>query len=214
MFSFETIKNFDNHIELSIPNYEHLIKLIKNISTYFIKDNTYVYDLGCSTGNFLKHLSSLHNNVKFVGIDNSENLIPKENIKDKLSFECKNLIGYDFQKLSFATSIFTLQFLSIEDRKNLLKKIYDAMIQEGALIVAEKIYMDEGFYQDIFTFSYYDFKSESFSREDILSKQTDLRSIMKPLSKRENEEIFLEIGFKYVDFFRSLNFVAWILNKT
>jgi len=221
-FSFNSIKNFDNHIELSVPNYIHLIELIKNISTYFIKENTFVYDLGCSTGTLIKYFSLQNNNdnIKFVGIDTSKNLLPKDQqgnlikmIGDHLSFECTDLKYYNFQKLSFATSIFTLQFLTIEDRINLLKKIKNSLIYEGALIVAEKIYMKTGLYQDIFTFAYYDFKKDSFDTKDILAKQMDLRSVMRPITKEENEYIFSEIGFKFVEFFRSLNFVAWILIK-
>ena len=73
--------------------------------------------------------------------------------------------------------------------------------------------MKTGLYQDIFTFAYYDFKKDSFDTKDILAKQMDLRSVMRPITKEENEYIFSEIGFKFVEFFRSLNFVAWILIK-
>ena len=55
-FSFDTIENFSEHIELSIPNYSFVSEQIKNISDYFIEDFTNVYDIGCSEGSVLKSL--------------------------------------------------------------------------------------------------------------------------------------------------------------
>lgn len=45
-FDFNTIENFDDHIEKSIPNYNILIDFIKSISQYFYVENTNIYDLG------------------------------------------------------------------------------------------------------------------------------------------------------------------------
>lgn len=211
-FSFDTIQDFDTHIELSVPNYVHLVELVKNLSTHFVRDDTYVYDLGCSTGKLVEYLSTLGVNATFVGIDNSENLLPKDTeVKKNLRYDYCDVRQYKFHPTSFAISIFTLQFLPLCDRVNLLKRIREVLLPEGALVVAEKVYMDTGLYQDIFTFTYYDFKRTSFKADEILAKQVDLRGVMRPLSVIENEQMFEEAGFDHVQFFRSLNFVGWLL---
>lgn len=219
-FNFNTIKDFEAHIELSIPNYVHLIDLVKSISAYFIRENTNVYDLGCSTGSLIKYLSMQNINAIYTGIDISENLLPKDTqgniittMGDKLRFRCADIIRYCYTDVSLALLIFTLQFISIRDRYSVLRTLRDSLINEGAVIVAEKVYSETGLIQDICTFAYYDYKRKTFSDEEILQKQFDLRSIMRNMTKEDNESMFSECGFRYVEFFRSLNFIAWILIK-
>lgn len=59
-FSFETIANFDDHIDSSIEGYSQMDGLVQSMSDYFVKDGQAVYDLGCSTGRLLKVLRERH----------------------------------------------------------------------------------------------------------------------------------------------------------
>jgi len=153
-------------------------------------------------------------NVRFIGYEISENMRPKapgffEWIKKDITD--KNL---DLSNSSLILSIFTLQFLNINDRQDLVDKIYQSLNKGGAFIISEKTYLTESFLNDVFTFSYYDYKGKSFSEQEILSKQRDLRFIMRPLNENENLEIFKNAGFKQIEcFFTSLMFKAWVLVK-
>jgi tRNA (cmo5U34)-methyltransferase len=96
----------------------------------------------------------------------------------------------------------------------ILRKVYEGLNDGGAFILAEKVYLNDGKTQDIFTFSYYDFKRKSFSPEEILGKQTALRKIMKNNTADELEEMLKKVGFKRVQpFFQALNFVGWLCIK-
>ena len=171
-FSFETIKDFDKHISKSIPSYSTLIKVIENISTYFIRDGYNVYDLGCSTGTLLKRLHSRDDSKAiFIGLDISTNLLP---VYEKVD----NKKGIDYSK-----------------RLTILKNVYKSLVKGGALIITEKIFLENSKLQDIFTFSLYDYKKEYFTAVDILNKQKDLRRIMFPITEKENIELFKEAGF-------------------
>ena len=217
-FSFDTINDFDSHIELSIPNYKHIWELINSLSSYFIVKNTNVYDLGCSTGLGLKLLlfKNKVENVKFIGYDSSENLIKESrNTKDyhivNVDITDENLT---FPNASLILLIFTLQFLPTSKKIALLKRIYDSLLTGGAMILTEKIFSETGRIQDIFTFSYYDFKEQNFSKEDILNKQHDLRYIMKNNTDTEIKKILSKIGFSYIEpFFQSLQFKGWLCIK-
>ena len=62
--------------------------------------------------------------------------------------------------------------------------------------------------------NYYEFKSKSFSSEEIMEKERDLRSIMRLFTKEENIKLFEEAGFKVHDtFFQYYNFVGWVCIK-
>jgi len=220
-FSFETIKDFDKHISKSIPSYSTLIKVIENISTYFIRDGYNVYDLGCSTGTLLKRLHSRDDSkASFIGLDISTNLLPVyekvDNKKGRLFFFNKDITKDNLGLInaSIVYSIFTLQFIDYSKRLTILKNVYNSLVKGGALIITEKIFLENSKLQDIFTFSLYDYKKEFFTAVDILNKQKDLRRIMFPITEKENIELFKEAGFKHIEsFFQSLNFKGWILLK-
>jgi len=209
-FSFDSIEDFDGHIDLSIQNYSGLIEHIKNISTYFIKDGCKVYDIGCSTGNLIRVLQN-HNktNTKYIGIDKAENLT--EGREDVINMD---LADWKAEKFCFGACLFTLQFLPIELRIQVLKELHDNLQPGGAIIVSEKIFLEDGYIQDVLNFSHYDFKRKHFKSEEILNKQVDLRYIMRPLTKKENITLFKNAGFtKITSFWQSLHFKAWILQK-
>ena len=214
-FDFNTIENFDDHIDKSVSNYREITDLIKLLSTYFIKDGNFVYDLGCSTGKLIKELSLDNPGADFIGYDISTNMI-KESEEGNVSFVNVDITDKNlkFYNTNLILSIFTLQFLDIEDRYNLVKRVYNNLNRGGAFIVTEKIFLDTGFLQDVFIFTHYDQKLKSFKPKEILSKQRDLRRIMRPLTDSENIDIFKEAGFTKIEtFYQSLNFKGWILVK-
>lgn len=216
-FSFDTIESFDNHILQSVPNYDILFNSILRISDYFRDENKTIYDIGCSTGNLLRYIKRVENyNGKMIGIDYSRNLLP-ENTKeyDNISFLEYDLNKpFTFENACIIFSIFTLQFLHKDSRQSLLRNIYNGLCKGGALIIAEKTYVDKGMFQDIFTFSYYDYKKESFTPEQILGKEKDLRTILKPNYAKENLNMLHTAGFQNIQmFYKYFMFEAYIAIK-
>jgi tRNA (cmo5U34)-methyltransferase len=212
-FAFKNINDFDNHIDLSIPNYSFVANEVKQLSEYFIQDDTIVYDLGCSTGKFLKSLTP-HEGVMYVGIDEATNLLPVERSTKldnhaKLIFNDADLLDYDYGVgvSSFVVSMFTLQFLPLHKRKILIQKIYDSLIPGGAFVSCEKIYSSTSKFQDITNSIYYEYKEKSFSAKEILDKERDLRKIMKIQKLEDSIEDMSYIGPTEV-FWRSHNFVG------
>jgi len=63
--------SFDEHILKSVPLYSEGHDLIYNLSDYFIKNYSTVYEIDCSTGKLivnLAHKFEKRPNVKFYGI--------------------------------------------------------------------------------------------------------------------------------------------------
>lgn len=205
-FSFDTVNNFDEHISNSIPNYNVLIDSIKSISEYFFVDGCNVYDLGCSTGMLLK---SLNCNCHKIGLDNS-NLLPKED-----GFNNADLnLEMELNNSCLVYSIFTMQFLKPIRRISYLKEIYDSLIDGGCLIICEKIYQINGKVQEILSFSHYDYKLEKFGANELLSKERDLRFIMKPMNENSLDEYLKNTGFSSVSsFWQMFNFKGYIAIK-
>lgn len=208
-FDFNTINNFDDHIDKSIPTYNLLIESIKSISEYFYNKDSNIYDLGCSTGKLLK---SIKNDCKKIGYDNS-NLLP--NNEGNCHFKNVDLNNYfDISNACIVYSIFTMQFLNPNYRINYLKNIYNGLNDGGALIISEKIYQNNGKIQEILTFSHYDYKIKNFSAVDIYNKEKDLRYIMKPLADKKLENMLMNVGFTQIStFWQMFNFKAIIAIK-
>ena len=209
-FSFDTIEDFDDHIAKSIPNYHLLSSAIASLATFFVRPDTRIVDLGCSTG---KLLESIQFNGEKVGIDISENLLPES--KENITFIKKDLRAFDnFGQASFISSVFTLQFLPIEDRLGVLKAVYDSLITGGAFVWAEKVYEHDGQFERLLTSAHYDFKRQKFTAEEILDKEFDLRSIMTTNTSHENRFLAEEAGFESgTQFWKFYNFEAWVFIK-
>lgn len=204
-FSFDTIKDFDKHINKSIPFYKDVNKIIESIASQFYVNNTNIYDVGCSDGRLLSAIKT-DKKIKKIGIDCSLNLLPPNN--SDISFLhidlCDNFI---FNNASVVFSIFTMQFLPMNIRQQIITNIYNGLVLGGCFIFAEKVYSQDSFISDIFTFRYYDFKADNFSSDEILSKEKDLRNIMRPNTHADNVKLLEAAGFsKFEVFFKCLNF--------
>lgn len=208
-FSFNTIDNFDEHIQKSIPNYNVLIDCILSMSDYFITKDTIIYDLGCSTGRLLKMIN--HNNLK-IGYDESE-LMPKKH--DEIEFKKIDLNNnFEIKNSSLVYSIFTMQFLNRQSRQKYVNTVYNGLNKGGALVICEKIYQEDGLLQEIMSFTHYDYKCKNFSEEELIKKERDLRYIMKPNTLNELKQLLKESGFtKITQFWQSYNFVGLIAIK-
>lgn len=218
-FSNFVSTDFEKHIRQSIPNYSGMRSLIPSIAENFVFKDTNIYDLGTSSGDLLCELedylpSSL--NLSYIGYDIADNLLPSMPSKD-INFYNRDITDESLKlfNTSLVFSLFTLQFIDLDKRVKLIQKVYDSLSKRGCFLVCEKIYSSEGITEDIFTFSNYESKiANGLSADEILIKQTDLKSIMKPLTQIENEQLFKDAGFRVVEvFFKSLNFIGWVLIK-
>jgi tRNA (cmo5U34)-methyltransferase len=209
-FSFETISDFDLHISESIPNYDLLLQTVLNVAPFFLQENSSVTDLGCSTGKMLKAIP--HKGPK-IGIDNSVNLLPASD--EQHTFINQDLVTFRFpENNSFVTSIFTLQFLPIRNRSMIIDRVYDSLIPGGAFVWAEKVTSKSGFWEQVQTFSYYDFKRSAFSSEEILDKEKSLRYLMRPLTTEKNLDMLRGAGFADFEMlWKFHNFECWIAVK-
>ena len=211
-FDFDKIENFDDHISMSIPNYDDMIKQVINYIECLSQQHTTVLDIGCSTGKMLQMVDHQPHTV-YLGIDNS-NLIPMDD--NRIIFKDMDIFDFEFDKwgsdFSVVTSIFTLQFLPLHKRTELLDKVFNKMISGGVMIVAEKIYMDDPQIESINVTNYLESKRGKFTDEQILDKAQQLTRTM---SLRTETELVNELSTygTVIPFWRNYSFVAHIVRK-
>ena len=226
VFSFggKTPKKFDAHVSKSVPLYEMGHDLICKISSFFLNDESNVYDLGCSTGETIKQILNLNISTKFsiMGFDNSQKMIElakrktskiiKNNKRVKVDFQRKDITKINLKKSNLIISVLLFPFLNLDQRKALLKKIYKSLNSGGAFICVEKIRAKNSYFEDILNQMYFDFKlSKNLSEEEILNKAKSLRSSMYLFDEKKSKSLLESAGFRnYEIFFKCFNFIGYI----
>lgn len=217
-FDKDTIENFDSHVNSSVPLYKEFHNVAIEISKYFIRDNTKIVDIGCSTGVFLNSLKKeIDRNNEWLGIDVSTSMIEeckKRYYNDNIKFILSDGFDIDYTNTSLVTFILTLQFIPKHKREQLLQKIYNNIDVGTCIIIVEKIKSSNLEFNDIYNDLYYDFKeSQGLTPDDILKKNRSLRGIMKPLTIDTNLSIFKKVGFSCEVNLKYCNFVMFTLVK-
>jgi tRNA (cmo5U34)-methyltransferase len=223
-FSFARFaEKFDQHIRQSIRGYEDLLSDCIALSEYFVEDGTIIFDIGCSTGTFLREVSGKNHvrcpTARFIGIDIEDTFCEywREKDADHLSLRVADIRTFQIpEQCSFVTSIFSLQFISPRERQIILNQIYEALIPGGAFVIAEKTLSKISKLNEMLTFIYYDFKRRSFSEAEILAKERSLRSMMKLCTEEQILSSLTAAGFtdSHVQcFWRNHNFAGLIALK-
>jgi tRNA (cmo5U34)-methyltransferase len=223
-FSFARFaEGFDQHIRQSIRGYVDLLSDCVALSEYFVEGGTVVFDIGCSTGTFLRELRNKNHarcpGVRYVGIDIEQKFDAHwhETTLPDIEFQVADIRLFAIPHgCSFVTSIFSMQFIPEADRQRILDDIHRALLPGGAMIVAEKTLSKLAKLNDMLTFIHYDFKRRSFTEAEILAKERSLRPIMKLWSEQQIIDSMVTAGFaseKIQCFWRNHNFTAIIALK-
>ena len=221
-FDANVSKAFDSHVRKSVPFYDEIQRMLVELSEYFVRDHSVVYDLGCSTGTTLDLLSSAHagkEDVQFIGVDLSKFMVNEARKKvnrPNVRFFHKSLMDVEFSPPgNFVTSVFTLQFLTLAERRTLLMRINESLIEGGGLLIVEKVSADHGGFEEIWTELYWDFKRrQGFTPEQILEKANSIRGVLKPLTCDENLDLLAQTGYSQVEvFFKWYNWAGFVAVK-
>ena len=223
-FHGETALNFDDHVSRSVPGYNEGHEIILSLSDYFVtKSNSYVVDIGSSTGILIKRLSERHSHKKlnFIGIDSVKEMCEiakKKNINSfhKIDFECFDFFNFEFKKpISMMISYYTMQFINSSIRQKFIDKIYNSLEWGGAFFLFEKIRSPDARFQDYMTQVYNDFKIRNgYTIEEIYKKSESIRGILEPFSEQGNIDLFKRAGFKdFTTIYHNICFRGWLLIK-
>lgn len=205
-FDAEVASQFDKHIRKSIPLYDEIQHRVVELSDWFIQstEDERVYDLGCATGTTIEALVEKHGESApphFVGIDSKAPMLAKATTK------CGDYENVEFVQEDFTTrssypdaplvlSLFTMSFVTEEEREKVFRHIYDSLPKGGAFIFVEKTRASTSLFQDVWTDEYWNFKSEQgFTDEEILGKAKTLQGQLRPLSIEEYHTLLLTAGF-------------------
>jgi tRNA (cmo5U34)-methyltransferase len=221
-FDESVVAVFDDMVKRSVPGYDAMIQMIGLLTRTYGKDNSNYYDLGASTGATTLALA-LNNkcaNVHFIAIDNSEQMVSQcqKNLGDKvdnLKVICSDINDICIENSSIVVLNLTLQFIDINKRADLITKIYDGLNPGGALIISEKIHVDDENEQARLTDLHMDFKrANGYSELEIANKRQSLENVLLTENSETHLKRLQQCGFReYIHYFQCLNFASFLSVK-
>ena len=216
---------FPDMIRRSVPGYGHVTGLSGLIAKRYAKPNTIIYDLGCSLG---ATTIAIANEVtkpgcRIVAVDNSEAMLTRARAttNDRLvnpqaiEWLRKDITDMSFEACSVVVLNFTLQFIAIEQREDLLINIKNSLVPGGLMILAEKVVHDDTQSQQSLTNLHHDFKrANGYSELEIAGKRQAIENILVPETPSAHEARLTRAGFSEItEFFHCINFKAWMAVK-
>ena len=226
-FDAEVAEVFDDMLVRSVPFYLEQQQMISEIGKKFWIQDTNIYDLGCSTATTLINFCrEIDESAGLIGYDNSIPMLERAKLKVKeAGFEKRLELRFgdlndepwklSLEDASVVTMCWTMQFVRPLRRDNLIRWIYSSLVENGALLVTDKILTNSTHMNRFFIDFYYDFKRrKNYSEEEILRKREALENVLIPYRIDENLEMFRRNGFGIVEtFFQWYNFVGFLCVK-
>ena len=222
-FNEDVARVFPDMLKRSIPGYAASIQAIATLSANHVQPGSRCYDLGCSLG---AATLAMRRNIKAAGC----RIIAVDNAPAMVS-RCRELLASDDQQTTTDVSVieadirdveitrasmvvmnYTLQFLPLEQRATLIRKIAQGMIAGGILVLSEKVVNDDPAVEKTLQNLHLEFKRRNaYSDLEISRKRAALENVLVPESVSAHEQRLLDAGFRHVGvWLRYFNFISII----
>ena len=222
VFDEKVANVFEDMINRSVPGYSTIIAMIGVLAERYYQENTTIYDLGCSLGGatFAAAYQVSCSDYSIVAVDNSPAMIDKlqhrlatePGQRDHIQCRCEDISATEISNASVIVLNFSLQFIPLAQRHQLLEKIFQGLNPGGILIISEKILFPDDSLNRLFSDLYHNFKeSRGYSQLEISQKRAALENILIPETLNTHRSRLATIGFRSFDvWFQCFNFASMV----
>ena len=223
-FDRAVVDVFRDMINRSVPGYPTIVHTIGDIAGRYAQPDTNCYDLGCSLG--AATLAMRHQiqapGVRIIGVDNSqamidrcEELLTRDDQGAPVDLICASIEDIEITRASVCVLNFTLQFIPVAQRLDILTAICDGLLPGGVLILSEKIAFEEAEYHQLMIDLHHNFKRmHGYSELEIARKRSALENVLIPESVATHKQRLTTAGFRSVDlWFQCFNFASFVAFK-
>ena len=221
-FTESVAEVFPDMLKRSIPGYAATIQAIGSLASRYVQENSRCYDLGCSLG--AASAAILRNvavdGVRLVAVDNAaamasrcqKNLGKLDAAKASYSVLQADIQEVDIVRASMVVLNYTLQFLPLADRADMIARIANGMNEGGVLVLSEKVVDEDPTLEALLVELHHDFKRRnSYSDMEIARKRAALENVLVPETVADHIARLREAGFRHCGvWLRYLNFVSLI----
>jgi len=211
-FDAEVTAVFDDMLARSIPGYDTMREIVEDIALDRASHRSEAswLDIGASRGGAIRRLFKARPNDSFSAIESSPPMLEvlhKIPGLDVLDLDLRRGIPAGLPQYDFGLSVLTAQFVPIEYRHGLVGSLRGHCEE---LFFVEKVLGRDQASQDALVDSYHRLKAgNGYSKLAIAEKRRSLEGCLVPLSRKANEAMLEDAGWKPETIWANRNFHAW-----
>lgn len=209
-FDTQVAQVFDDMVQRSVPAYWECQQRQAQLASHFYQPATWIYDLGCSHGNFIQALQQslpADRPWRLQAVDSCYPLLQRleqrlhPSLQQRVHIQCCPLQEVIPSNASVVVLHLTLQFLPLEQRRPLLERIFAGLHPGGALLLTEKTRHPQPDIEQLQTQIYHQFKQEQgYSELEIAQKRRSLEGVLQPETPQTHQLRLEQIGFYPVSY--------------
>ena len=214
---------FPDMLQRSIPGYMASIEAIGSLAARFVTASSTAYDLGCSLGaaTLAMRQAIRAPGCRIVAVDNAPAMIDR----------CKTILAEDDRRNDPPTPVelvlgdirevevrnasmvvlnYTLQFLAMDDRDAMIRRIADGLNPGGLLVLSEKVVDDDEHMEKLLVDLHHEHKRRNdYSALEVSRKRAALENVLVPESVAAHRQRLQGAGFRHsAVWLRYFNFVS------
>lgn len=217
VFDAAVAQVFPDMIRRSVPGYAAIVNMIELLARMHAQPGTHLYDLGCSLGaaSLAMARGTPHGDCRILAIDNAQAMLEQARVHSAdsplpIEFRLADIRDQTIENASVVALNFTLQFLPIEQRGELLARIHQGLRPGGILILSEKILGETPQQDAALAEMHHAFKrAQGYSDLEISQKRNALEKVLLPETLNTHQARLRQAGFCRSDlWFQCFNFVS------
>jgi len=215
---------FPDMLKRSIPGYAASILTIGFLARQYVRPDTRCFDLGCSLG--AATLAMRHNisepGCRIQSIDSSTAMISKcrkiiddDDASVPVDVIAADVRGADIENASMVVMNYTLHFLPIADREDMIAKVCAGMNTGGVFVLSEKVLNEDREIENLLADLHHEQKKRNaYSDLEISRKRAAIENVLVPESLASHKARLTSAGFSHVGvWLRYFNFVSLVAIK-
>ena len=222
-FNRNVARVFPDMLHRSIPGYAASIEAIGSLAARYVRAGSNCYDLGCSLGaaTLAMRQGIAHPACRIVAVDSAPAMIERcREIVDEddrlngretqVDIVQADMRDIEIVNASMVVLNFTLQFLDLDDREAMVRRIYDGLVEGGVLVLSEKVVDENPRMDALLTEMHHEYKRRNhYSALEIARKRAALEDVLIPETVSAHRERLARAGFSDSGvWLRYFNFVS------
>ena len=220
-FDDSVAKVFPDMLRRSIPGYAASIEAIGSLAARYVRAKTNCYDLGCSLGaaTLAMRQGIRVDGCRIIAVDNSEAMLKKCRAvvagANNIEVQLMDIRDVAIENASMVVMNYTLQFLDLDARDDIVRRICNGMIKGGLFVLSEKVVDENAHMEELLVDLHHEHKRRNhYSELEISRKRVALENVLVPETVAEHRRRLADAGFAHsAVWLRNFNFVSIVAIK-
>ena len=219
---------FPDMLQRSIPGYAASLEAIGSLAARYVKDGTQCYDLGCSLGaaTLAMRQGIRADRCRIIAVDNAaamtercRQVIAEDDAVNSpptpVDVIAGDIMDVEISMASMVVLNYTLQFLAVDDRDALMRRICDGLVSGGLLVLSEKVLDEDKHMEELLFDLHHEHKRRNnYSAMEVSRKRAALENVLVPETVARHRTRMKKAGFEHIAvWLRYFNFVSIIAIK-